>query len=179
VGERTPGWLGLFFFVSALIMMPLLVFTYDAPKRSVHSASPDAAPDAGASAGDRAHASASASASASAPVGASIGALAAGEQPPSGEIHGFTGLDGRPLRGVVRIGIQYSGSVGRVRYDVRDDKPRFRYVAAGPPYLLDPHDPKIDGWDTNFLPDGEYTITATAEADPRIRHDARLIIQNR
>jgi hypothetical protein len=175
VGERTPGWLGLFFFVSALIMMPLLVFTYDAPKRTVTSTSDDAATGAPVGAGARP----SASASASAPVGASIGALAAGEPPPAGEIREFTGLDGRPLRGVVRIGIQYSGAVGPVRYDVRDDKPRFHYVASQPPYLLDPHEPKIDGWNTRLVPDGEYTITVTAEADRRIQRHGRLIIQNR
>lgn len=164
------GQLGLAFLVAALIMMPILVFAYDPPPAadvasvgvlptSSGSVAPTTPPPDG-------------------PATSSPDGPAA-PSPDGPAILGIDGLgDGRPLHGAAQIYAYVHGDVGGILFRIEGPRAGFSYVADEYPYLLDPHDPPRGGWDTAFVPDGEYTLTATSIVDPDLWKSAQFIVRN-
>ena len=154
MGSQGRGQLGLAFLVAALVMMPILVFAYDPPPVTV-------TPSVG--------------------VSPTPSVSVAPTPPPDGpailEIDGVG--DGRPLRGSAQIYAFVQGDVGGILFHVEGAKAEFSYVADEYPYLLDPHDPPRGGWDTTYVPNGEYKLTATSIADPDLWRSVQFIVRNR
>jgi hypothetical protein len=140
------------FLGAALLLMPVLVFTYDpGPDTPTVTARPLPAPSA---ASTTRH-----------PDGVAIIRL-------EGVGEGF------PLRGSVQIYAFVQGDVGGVRFSVEGPTVSFSYVARNAPYLLDPHEPRLGSWDTTFVPNGEYTLTASSVAYPGASRSVRFVVRN-
>lgn len=141
------------FLVAAVLLMPVLVFTYD-PKpdtAAVTAETPPAPPPA-----------------------------ASTTPPPAGvAIVKLEGVgDGFPLRGTALIYAFVQGDVGGVRFSVVGPTVSFSYVARNAPYLLDPHEPRRGNWDTRFVPNGEYTLTASSVTYPSVSRSVRFVVRN-
>lgn len=154
VGSQDRGRLGLVFLVAALVLMPVLVFSYNPSSGSgptvVKVASVPPQPTAGTS-----------------------------RPPGAPAIVAIVGVgSGLPLRGSTQIYAYAEGNVGGVLFRVDGEHVTFFYLAERAPYLLDPHEPKRGVWDTAFVPNGEYTLTATSTADPSAWRAVRFIVRN-
>lgn len=152
--SQDGGRLGLVFLAAALVLMPVLVFSYNPPAGS---------------------------------AAAVVNVSTVPSQPPPGALRlpgapAIVAIDGvgsgLPLRGSIRIYAFTEGNVGGVLFRVDGENVSFFYLAGRAPYLLDPHEPKLGGWDTTFVPNGEYMLTATSTADPSAWKSVRIIVHN-
>jgi hypothetical protein len=155
VGSQGRGQLGLTFLVAALVLMPILVFSYDQP-RAADATSAGILPTL---------------ATPAAPT----------TPPPDGPaILDIKGVgDGRPLRGSVQIYAFTQGELGGIVFHVEGDNAEFSWLAERTPYLLDPHYPSRGGWDTTYVPNGDYTLTATSVTFPEVWKSVQFIVRNR
>ncbi|WP_035956636.1 hypothetical protein [Parafrankia sp. EUN1f] len=156
------GWLGLALFLSALVLMPVLVvqFQHDASRAS------EAADDLAAQ---------QTTPASSQP--AQTGMIMAPTSAPPGTLTRFEGVaEGTIIQGFQRITLSTTGQVGGIRYTLTGPGDySYTLDAQTAPYLFNPHP---GGWLTSDVDDGLYTLRAAATNPGIAPATIRFRIQN-
>ncbi|WP_462187053.1 MULTISPECIES: hypothetical protein [unclassified Frankia] len=134
------GWVGLALFFAALVLMPILVFSY-------HSQEPRSGPAPAASPAPDGR-----------PSRPGPGAVPTPSSTMSVAPFTFAGIhQGETISGFRTIRVETTGYAGTLTYVLNGPIGPYRRDLPGPPYLFTPHP---GGWQTSEVPDGLYTLTA-------------------
>ena len=147
------GWVGLALFLTALVLMPVLVLDYH-ERLSQENAESELKAES---------------------IVPSPGPTA--PPPPSPDVlRGFLGVvEGATLSGMVHITLDTVQDIGPVEYLLIGPAGRYARVADEMPYLFAPHG---TGWDTRQVPDGVYTLRAHPERMDVRQLSVSFIVRN-